>query len=148
MKGNNPVFSNSGDKVKSVSSHSTNPGTTRQNRPYNNKKGLKLLKKVKTEEAKNFIKQHYRSGGKEGDGSTAAAIKMELKEGVKVGGKSHITKGKEGIKTIDNILKKNPKHVDRKFLLSEKKKLEKALNTKPKKGGKKKWIARNSTHYY
>ena len=137
MKGNSPLFSNSGNKVKSVSSHSTNPGTTRQIKSYNNKKGLKLLKKVKTEEAKNFIKQHYRSGAKEGDGSTAAAIVKELKYGIKVGGKSHLTKGREGIRTIENILRKNPKHVDRKFLLSEKKKLEKALKTKPKKGGKK-----------
>lgn len=38
---------------------------------------------------------------------------------------------------IDNTLKKNPNHVDRKFFNSEKKKLAKALKTKPVKGGKK-----------
>ena len=138
MKGNNPLFSNSGNKIKSVSSYSTSPGIPRQNKHYSNKTGLKLLKKVKSEEAKNFIKQHYRSGAKEGDGSTAAAIVKELREGIKVGGRSHLTKGREGIKAIENILKKNPKHVDREFLLSQKKKLEKALKTKPNKGGKKK----------
>lgn len=136
MKGKSPLFENSGNKTKSVSSYSTNPGTTRQKKPYNNEKGLKLLKKVKSEEAKNFIKQHYRSGAKEGDGSTAAAIEKELRYGIKVGGKSHLAKGREGIRNIENILKKNPKHVDKKILLSQKKKLEKALKTKPKKGGK------------
>ena len=136
MKGNNPLFNNGGNKKISRSKYSTN-----QNKPvtvklYNNKKGEKLLNKVKSVEAKNYIRQHYRSGATIGDGSTAAAVKEELKYGVKVGGKSHITKAREGIRYIDNTLKKNPNHVDKKFFNSQKHKLESALKTKPIKGGK------------
>lgn len=137
MKGNNPIFYNGGNKKISRSKYSTNQNKPAKIKPYSNKKGEKLLSKVKTEEAKNFIRQHYRSGAKIGDGSTAAAVKEELKYGVKVGGKSHITKAEEGVRYLNNTLKKNPNHVDRKFFNSQKNKLENALRTKPIKGEKK-----------
>ena len=137
MKGNSPLFSNSGNKKISRSKYSKNQNKSVTVKSYNNKKGEKLLKKVKSEEAKNYIKQYYRSGAKVGDGSTAAAVEEELKHGTKVGGKSHVTKAKEGLKFIQNTLKKNPKHIDKKFFNSQKRKLEKALKTKPIKGGKK-----------
>lgn len=137
MKGNNPLFNNGGNKKISRSKYSTNQNKPIEAKPFNNKKGEKLLNKVKTEEAKNYIRQHYRSGAKIGDGSTAAAVKEELKNGVKVGGKSHITKAKEGVRYINNTLKKNPNHIDKKFFNSQKRKLESALRTKPIKGGKK-----------
>ena len=138
MKGSNGLFNNGGNKKISRSKYSTNPNKPLIVEQYNNRKGEKLLKKVKSDESKNFIKQHYRSGAKIGDGSTAAAVKKELKYGIKVGGKSHITKAKEGINFINNTLKKNPQHVDRKFFVSQKKKLESALKTKPAKRGTKK----------
>ena len=96
MKGNNPLFNNGGNKKISRSKYSKNQNKAVPTIPYNNKKGEILLKRVKSEEARNYIRQNYRSGAKIGDGSTAAAVKEELKHGVKIGGKSHITKAKEG----------------------------------------------------
>ena len=137
MKGNSPLFANRGNKIKSSSKYSTKPGILLERKPYDNKKGNKLLKRAKTEGTKNFIKQNYRSGAKVGDGSTAAAVRQELKTGNLVGGRSHIIKAQQEAKRIDNILAKNPKHPDRKLLMGEKRKLEKALSTKPNKGGRK-----------
>lgn len=56
---------------------------------------------------KNAIKELYRPGAKVGSGSTAAAIKKELKSGVRVGGRSHIQKGRERITQLEKILKNN-----------------------------------------
>ena len=68
------------------------------------KKGQKLVDKATDINLKNTIKELYHSGSKIGDGSTAAAIRHELKTGVLVGGKSHITKGKERLKNLERIL--------------------------------------------
>ena len=69
------------------------------------KKGQKLLDKATNVKLKNTIKELYHAGSKIGDGSTAAAIKHELKTGELVGGKSHILKGEERLKNLDKILK-------------------------------------------
>ena len=68
------------------------------------KKGQKLVDKATDIKLKNTIKELYHPGSKIGDGSTAAAIKHELKTGELVGGKSHITKGKERLKNLEKIL--------------------------------------------
>lgn len=135
MKGNNPLFGNSGNKSKTFSKYSNNSGVLKEKESYANQKGLQLLRRAKSNDTKNFIKQNYRSSAKEGDGSTAAAARKELKMGVLVGGKHHVIKAQQEIRRIDNILKKNPNHVDRKILLSERRKLVRALKTKN--GGKK-----------
>lgn len=48
----------------------------------------------------------YRPKAKTGDGGLSDAIRHELKTGELVGGKSHIQKGMERLKNLENILKK------------------------------------------
>lgn len=59
-----------------------------------------------------------------GDGGTADAIREQLRAGVMVGGKDHTRKGRERMRQIENILKRNPDHPDRELL----KKLRDDLN--------------------
>lgn len=95
------------------------------------KKGQKLLDKTTDIKLKNTIKELYHPGSKIGDGSTAAAIKHELKTGELVGGKSHILKGKERLKNLENILKnKNLNKKDRKIAQKLYNNLKKALGGK------------------
>lgn len=95
------------------------------------KKGQKLIDKATNIKLKNIIKELYHPGSKIGDGSTAAAIKHELKTGELVGGKSHITKGKERLKNLENILNnKNLNIKDRKIAQKLYKDLKKALGGK------------------
>ncbi len=73
------------------------------------KKGKKSLNKVTNPNLKNTILQLYRPGSKFGDGSTQYAIKQEVKYG-KIFNKSHINKGIERIKNLENLInKKNAK---------------------------------------
>ncbi|MBQ9046677.1 MAG: hypothetical protein IJ120_02145 [Solobacterium sp.] len=53
---------------------------------------------------KNVIIELYRPGAKVGNGSTAAAIKKEIRTGYLVGGRSHIRKGQERIRQLKKIL--------------------------------------------
>lgn len=71
------------------------------------KNGQRLLKKATNPKVKNVIKELYRPGASIGDGGTAAAIRFEIKNGKLVGGKSHIIKGLERMKNLENILKCN-----------------------------------------
>jgi hypothetical protein len=66
----------------------------------------KLLSKVQNPKLRNAINEIYRDGANIGDGGLADAIRHELKTGEFVGGKSHIQKGKERIKNLENILYK------------------------------------------
>ena len=66
----------------------------------------KLLCKVQNPKLRNAINEIYRDGATIGDGGLADAIRHELKTGELVGGKSHIQKGKERIKNLENILNK------------------------------------------
>ena len=66
----------------------------------------KLLSKVQNPKLRNAINEIYRDGATIGDGGLADAIRHELKTGELVGGKSHIQKGKERIKNLENILNK------------------------------------------
>jgi len=64
-----------------------------------------LLKCVFNQKLKNAINQIYRPGAKIGDGGLADAIRHEIQTGELVGGKSHLIKGEERIKNLENILK-------------------------------------------
>ena len=54
----------------------------------------------------NWIKECFRTQGKIGNGGLSDAIRYELRYGKLVGGKSHIQKGIERIKGLENIIKK------------------------------------------
>ena len=104
----------------------TSPQTTLQNQVYENKvkeieekvktntivkpkaemseKGKQLLNSATNEKLKNVIKELYRPGASIGDGGTADAIRHEIETGELVGGKSHIQKGIERLKNLENIL--------------------------------------------
>lgn len=95
------------------------------------KKGQKLLEKVSNEKVKNVIKELYRPGATIGDGGTASAIRYEIKTGNLVGGKSHILKGIERLKNLENLLKRNDlSKKDRRIVEKLHKDLEKALGGK------------------
>ena len=64
-----------------------------------------LLDSVSNQKLKNAINEIYRPGAKIGDGGLADAIRHELKTGELVGGKSHIIKGNERVKNLENIIK-------------------------------------------
>ena len=64
-----------------------------------------LLDSVSNQKLKNAINEIYRPGAKIGDGGLADAIRHELKTGELVGGKSHIIKGTERVKNLENIIK-------------------------------------------
>lgn len=92
------------------------------------KTGQKILKKASDEKIKNVIKELYRQGAIIGDGGTADAIRHEIKTGELVGGKSHIQKGKERLKNLENILKKSDlSKKDKKIAEKLHKDLKKAL---------------------
>ena len=64
-----------------------------------------LLNQTSNPKLKNAINEIYRPNGKIGDGGLSDAIRYELKTGKQVGGKSHIQKGIERLKNLENILK-------------------------------------------
>jgi len=63
------------------------------------------LTKVNNPKLKNAINEIYRSNATIGDGGLADAIRYELQTGKLIGGKSHIQKGKERLKNLENIIK-------------------------------------------
>lgn len=65
-----------------------------------------LLKIVTNQKLKNTINEMYRPNAKKGDGGLSDAIRYERKANELVGGKSHIRKGIERLKNLENILKK------------------------------------------
>lgn len=106
----------------------TSPQTALENQEYENKvneieenvktniickqkgemsaKGKQLLNSAINEKLKNVIKELYRPGAMIGDGGTADAIRYEIDSREPVGGKSHIKKGIERLKNLENILNK------------------------------------------
>ena len=62
------------------------------------------MSKTKDEKLKNVIKELYRPGSSVGDGGTAAAIRLEKRTGIPVGGKSHIQKGQERMRNLERII--------------------------------------------
>lgn len=75
-------------------------------------KGLHIAKlaekadEVSNTKLKNCINEMYRQGAEIGDGGLADAIRHELTTGELVGGKSHIQKGIERVKNLENIIAK------------------------------------------
>ena len=65
-----------------------------------------LLDSVSNIKLKNCINETYRPGAKIGDGGLADAIRHELITGELVGGKTHITKGLERVRNLENIIAK------------------------------------------
>lgn len=61
---------------------------------------------AKNQKLQNAINQLYRPNATVGNGSTMDAIRHELNTGQLVGGKSHLQKGQERVKNLENILKK------------------------------------------
>ncbi len=86
-----------------------------------------LLAEAQTEKVKTLIKELYHTDGGIGDGGTADAIRHELATGEKVGGKTHIRKGRERLKQIAKMLKKDPDGPDSNLLRRLKADLENAL---------------------
>ncbi|HPT66404.1 MAG TPA: hypothetical protein PLI94_00010 [Bacillota bacterium] len=77
----------------------------------------RLLESVTNPKLKNAINEMYRPGATIGDGGLADAIKHELTTGELVGGKSHIQKGLERIRNLENILRKETlSYTDREIL--------------------------------
>ena len=54
---------------------------------------------------KNLIGELYREGATIGDGSAMAAASEEIKTGILIGGRNHVTKIEERIKNLENILR-------------------------------------------
>jgi hypothetical protein len=59
---------------------------------------------VSNERLRKAVDELYRPGAKIGSGSTADAIRYELKSGRKIGGRSHIIKGRERLRQLERIL--------------------------------------------
>jgi len=66
----------------------------------------RLLNSASNPKLKSAINQIYRPNARIGDGGLADAIRHEKITGEKVGGVSHIKKGKERLKNLKNILDK------------------------------------------
>ncbi|WP_131923222.1 hypothetical protein [Hazenella coriacea] len=64
-----------------------------------------LLNAVSNKKLKNTINEMYRRGATTGDGGLADAIRVETRYGVLVGGKSHIKKGLERVRNLENIMR-------------------------------------------
>ena len=64
-----------------------------------------LLSKATNQKVKEAVNQIYRPNAQIGDGGLGDAIRHELATGDLVGGKSHIQKGQERLKNLENILK-------------------------------------------
>ena len=78
-----------------------------------------LLNRSTNQKLKNAINEMYRPNAKTGDGGLGDAIRYELKTKKLVGGKSHIKKGIERIKNLENILKKQTLNSTDKTIIKE-----------------------------
>ena len=66
-------------------------------------------------ELRGLLKRFHKDGSKVGSGSTAAALREELRTGLPVGDKFHTIKTEEGIRALNRWLESNPlaRHGDR-----------------------------------
>lgn len=91
----------------------------------------RLLSHATNPKLKNTISELYRAKAKTGDGGLSDAIRHEIKTGELVGGKSHIQKGVERLKNLENIFKKqNLNPTDKKIVRDLIRDLKKALEGK------------------
>jgi RHS repeat-associated protein len=65
-----------------------------------------LLGQVTNKKLRNSIHEMFRPTATVGDGSLAAAVRLEVRKGILTGGKSHIIKAKERIRNLEKILAK------------------------------------------
>lgn len=90
-----------------------------------------LLNRATNKKLKNTISEMYRPNAKTGDGGLGDAIRYEIKNKKLVGGKSHIQKGIERLKNLQNILKKqNLNSTDKQIIQELMKDLKNALGGK------------------
>ncbi len=75
-----------------------------------------LMSEATTDQTRSIIEELYRETANVGDGGTADAIRHELATGELVGGRSHIQKGRDRLRQIERILRRNPNHPDRELL--------------------------------
>lgn len=88
----------------------------------------KLLNNVSNPKLLNTINEMYRPNAKIGDGGLGDAIRYEIKTNKLIGGKSHIRKGIERVKNLENILnKQNLNSTDKKIIKELIKDLKDAL---------------------
>lgn len=78
-----------------------------------------LLNRATNQKLKNAINEMYRPNAKKGDGGLGDAIRYEMKTQNLVGGKSHIQKGIERLKNLENILKKHDLNSTDKAIIRE-----------------------------
>jgi hypothetical protein len=57
---------------------------------------------------KDIMEELYRPNAKIGSGSTASALREEIKHGIKVGGKEHLQKIQDRSKNLEKWIKNNP----------------------------------------
>ena len=90
---------------------------------FGNTKGSRkreeLLNRATNKKLKNTISEMYRPNSKTGDGGLGDAIRYEIKNQKFVGGKSHIQKGIERLKNLENILKKQDLNTTDKQIIKE-----------------------------
>ena len=102
------VLVKSGDKILLVKHADDLVGTTKHfDEVVVGTKSVRdiLLESVSNQKLKNCINEMYRKGATVGDGGLADAIRYEITTGELVGGKSHIQKGLERVKNLENIIK-------------------------------------------
>ena len=115
-----------GDVLKSAAKH----GDDATEAIKTSKRNI-LLEKSTNQKLRNAINEMYRENAKIGDGGLSDAIRYELQTGELVSGKSHIQKGKERLKNLENILKKQELNLaDREITMSLIEDLKKALEGK------------------
>ena len=72
-----------------------------------------MLRKMKTPEGKNLVKELYRPGAIIGDGGTTDALRHEKEMGIANRSGSHLKKAQERVCQIEKILARNPNHQDK-----------------------------------
>lgn len=102
--------------IKWMSGHIIAAGMGSGGGGYQSKRD-ELLNKASKEKLKNAINEMYRPNAKVGDGGLADAIRYEKSTHCLVGGKSHIQKGRERLKNLENIMQKQKlSQVERKMV--------------------------------
>ncbi|MEK4028321.1 RHS repeat-associated core domain-containing protein [Pseudobacillus sp. FSL P4-0506] len=110
---------------------------------YVAKKGIKYAAKkykgkippprkfAKSKGLRNTLNEIYRPKGKVGDGSLATSAKIEVKYGVRVGGKPHLKKTRERIRNLERLMAEGKLNKnDWRIANRERIRLKRALNGK------------------
>ncbi|CAD7289842.1 hypothetical protein LMG7974_01927 [Campylobacter majalis] len=100
------VISSTNDVIKGADSAVNVASYEKYKKDLISKMGKVQVKDVKLQK---IINTMYREGAKIGSGSTADAVRYELKTGQKVGNKLHIQKAIDNINALNKWLKNNPR---------------------------------------